>query len=320
MRERRSVLFLIDVEPDARKTRSNLGGWEGSESALDYLGEMRSKLEAATGVGVELNWFLRADPQIEQTWGRSDWAAEACPRIIRAIADHGDYCGIHPHLWRWNEKRGEWFNDLSDPSWTRECLQTAIAAYSRIFGRQPEACRFGDRWLNQNAVELMRELGIRYDLTVEPGMVDTPIHDDPHATGWLPDYRPAPREPYVPSRENFLVPAKQPGDATSLWMVPLTTSPPAWRAVRRRPYFLKASRSPNLVLSSSRVWPHIRTELERESNTPLSMVLRSGDLTNRGFLKNFLQTTGELVRHPMLGRCEFTNPAAAVARWQTLRL
>jgi hypothetical protein len=320
LRERRSILFLIDVEPDARKTRSDLGGWEGCEAALEYLGDMRSKLEEATGLGVQLNWFLRADPQIEQTWGRADWAAEVCPRIIRTIIDHGDYSGIHPHLWRWSEERREWFNDLSDPAWTRECLQTAIEGYSRIFSRQPEACRFGDRWLNQHAVELMRELGIRYDLTLEPGMVDTPIHDDPHATGWLPDYRPAPREPYVPSRENFLLRAKQPGDASSLWMLPLTTSAPAWRLVRRWPYFLKASRSPNLALSSSHVWPHIRNELNRESNNPLTMVLRSGDLSNPGFLRNFLRTSGELARHPKLGRCEFTNPAAAVARWQTLRL
>jgi hypothetical protein len=91
-------------------------------------------LEDATGARVQLNWFLRADPQIEHTWGRADWAAEACPRIIRAIVDHEDYSGIHPHLWRWSEARGEWFNDLSDPAWTRECLQTAIAGHTRIFG------------------------------------------------------------------------------------------------------------------------------------------------------------------------------------------
>lgn len=90
MHERRSVLFLIDVEPDARKTPDAAGGWEGSESALEYLEDMRSKLEEATGVRVQLNWFLRADPQIERTWGRADWVAEACPRIIRTIVDHGD--------------------------------------------------------------------------------------------------------------------------------------------------------------------------------------------------------------------------------------
>jgi hypothetical protein len=82
---------------------------------------------------------------------------------------------------------------------------------------------------------------------------------------------------------------------------------------------VKASRSPNLALSSSYVWPHIRNQLEQGSDVPISVVLRSGDLANRGFLKNFLRTTGELARHPMLARCEFTNPATAVSRWETLR-
>jgi hypothetical protein len=83
--------------------------------------------------------------------------------------------------------------------------------------------------------------------------------------------------------------------------------------VRRIPYLMKASRSPNLALSSSYVWPHIRNELERGGDVPLSIVMRSGDLTNPAFLRNFLRTTGELVRHPMLTHCEFTNPRTAVS-------
>jgi hypothetical protein len=316
---RRPVLFLIDVEPDARKTLDGAGGWAGSDAAIEHLEHLRLQLEEATGATVQFNWFLRADPQIQQTWGRADWVAEACPRIIRTIADRGDYCGIHPHLWRWHAQRRAWFNELNDPAWTSECLHTAVDAYKRIFGSPPEACRFGDRCLNQRAVELLRERSIRYDLTIEPGMADTPIHDDPHATGWLPDYRFAHREPYVPSSENFLVPTKKPADSASLWMIPLTTTVPAWRLVRRPPYLLKASRSPNLALSSSYVWPHIRDQIEEGGDAPLSMVLRSGDLTNRAFLRNFLRTTSELVRHPMLGGCEFTNPATAIARWQTVR-
>jgi len=319
MSERRSVLFVIDVEPDARKTRDGAGGWEGSDAAVDHLERLRSQLENATGVPVQLNWFLRADPQIEHTWGRADWVAEACPRIIRAIVDRGDYSGIHPHLWRWHAQRREWFTELHNPAWTRECLQIAIAAYARIFGRPPEATRFGDRWLDQHSVDLLREFGIRFDLTIEPGIPDTPIHDDRHATGWLPDFRGAPRDPYVPSRDNFLVPASISSDSASLWMLPLTTTPLAWRLIRRPPYLMKASRPPNLALSSDYVWPHIRNQLEQGSEAPLSIVLRSGDLTDRDFLKNFLRTTGELVTHPMLARCEFTNPATAVARWQTRR-
>jgi len=319
MREARAVLFIIDVEPDARKTRKGSGGWEASEAALEHVERLRGELENATGSEVKLNWFLRADPQIEQTWGRADWVAEACPQIIRTITDRGDYGGIHPHLWRWHSRRREWFTELNDPAWTSECLHTAMSAYSGIFGRRPDACRFGDRWLDQRTVQLLRELGFQFDLTIEPGLPDAPIHDDRHATAWLPDYRSAPRYPYVPSNENFLVPAEESIESNALWMLPLTTTIPAWRLVRRPPYVVKASRSPNLALSSSYVWPHIRGELDKESDAPLSMVLRSGDLNEPVFLRNFLRTTGELLRHPRLGRCEFTTPDVAVARWRARR-
>jgi hypothetical protein len=315
---KRPVLLLVDVEPDDRKTCAS-GGWNGSREGLRHLEDLRRRLEDVTAARVELNWFLRADPQIEKTWGKAGHVVDACPRVLKAITDHGDSCGIHPHLWRWNARRGQWFNELKDPEWTRECLHTAIEAFRGIFGSSPESCRFGDRWLDQRAVESIGDLGIRYDLTIEPGLPDEPIFDDPHATGWLPDYRGAPREPYHPSAGNFLAAEPRGTDGQSLWMVPLTTTAATWRMVRRPPYFLRASRSPNLGLASFYVWPHLRTQLDLETKAPLSIVVRSGDLANERFLKNFQRTTRELVKHPALGRCEFTNPAAAIARWRAFR-
>jgi hypothetical protein len=316
---RRCVLFLIDLEPDLRKIRGGQGGWEGSRKALPYLETLRRRLEDRTETPVEFNWFLRADPQIRKRWGKAHWVVEACPDLIETIGDRGDYCGIHPHLWRWNQRLREWFNELADPAWTAECLQTSIEAFQQIFHRLPEACRFGDRWLNQNAVELMRASGIRYDLTVEPGLPDVPVFDDPHATGRLPDYRRAPRVPYRPSSENFLTPTSDEAKDNSLWIVPLSTTAPVWQFRRRRPYLLKVSRSPNLSYPSSEVWPHLRTELDLATSVPLVMVVRTGDCERAELLENFLETTGQLAQHPALARCRFTNPAAAVARWQAPR-
>lgn len=317
--QRRSVLFLIDVEPDDRKTHAGAGGWEGSRIGLEHLQHFRRQLEDRTRVRVEFNWFLRADPQIGKTWGKTHWVAEACPQLLKTIGDNGDYCGIHPHLWRWNERRREWFNDLNDPEWTEECLHASIEAFRRIFNRPPGACRFGDRWLNQQAVDLMQASGIHYDLTIEPGFPDEAIFDDPYATGRLPDYRNAPREPYQPSPGNFMIPDRGEANRSSLWMVPLTTTPPTWRLMRRPPYLLKASRPPNLSLRSAYVWPHLQTQLNFATDVPLTMVVRSGDLATGHFLDNFLRTTRQLVKHPALQECEFTNPATAVARWRALR-
>src|SRR5688572_33482816 len=109
---RRSVLLLIDIEPDARKTRRGANGWEGSKEARLDLEELRQRLQDKTKASVQFSWFLRSDPQIAQTWGKAQWAAVECPEIFSTIEDHGDYCGIHPHLWRWDSQRREWFNEL----------------------------------------------------------------------------------------------------------------------------------------------------------------------------------------------------------------
>ncbi len=312
---RRPIVLVVDVEPDGRVIPDRANGWRSSVDALALLDELRGRLQEATGTAVKFNWFLRADPQIAGTWGRADWVAEACPRIIRSIETNDDYRGIHVHMWRWNKQREAWFTDFNDAAWVEECVVTASDAFRGIFGEAPAANRFGDRWISEDAVDVLRRCGIRFDLTVEPGLPDMPIHDDPHATGWLPDFRGAQREPYVPARGDYLLAAPSTG-SDDLWMLPLTTTKVGWRLVRRPPYIARASHSPNLVLDHSTVWPHIRTTLNRAEHIPIVIAMRSGDLSNRSFLRNYRRTTAMLVRHPALAYCEFTAVDEAISRWR----
>jgi hypothetical protein len=311
----RNVLLLVDVEPDARKTDRDGDGWAGARAAHDHLERLRAALSERTGTPARFNWFLRADPQVRDTWGSADRAAGACPAIIRAIEEHGDHCGIHPHLWRWSDRLGDWFNDIADPDWVAECLGTSVEAYRRIFGRDPESCRFGDRWLDAGAIRLMERAGIRFDLTVEPGLPGAAVHDDPHATGRLPDYRRAPRVPYQPADGAPLLPRREPAD-DGLWIIPVTTTPPAWRMSRRPPFVVRDSRSPNLSLWPGTVAEHLLAETARPAPEPLVIVFRAGDVADPVHLANFRETTDRWLASPALGACEFTDPATAVARWR----
>jgi hypothetical protein len=310
----RPVIFAIDVEPDDRQTSKGKNGWESSETAIDKLESLRNELESATGRPVHYNWFFRLDAQIAQTFGRADYVADACPRVLRAVIERGDAAGIHVHLWRWSAKHSTWFNDFADRNWVAECLEMSMTTFENLFGYGPEMARFGDRWLSQQAVDAMSEAGIRYDLTVEPGLPGGGIHDDPYATDTLPDYRGAPRNPYQPRQGDYLLPSTDFKEGR-IWMIPVSTTRPAWRLVRRAPYIMKASRSPNLALNTSYVWPHLAKQLARPDDAPLVFVFRSGDLGTPRFKRNFDSTTRLLTRHPALRYCVFTNPAAAIEHW-----
>jgi hypothetical protein len=310
----RPIIFAIDVEPDDRQTAIGKSGWESSEEAVEKLESLRDELETATGRPVRYNWFVRLDAQIEQTFGRADYVAEACPGVIRAVIERGDAAGIHVHLWRWSAKHSTWFNDFADRDWVAECLEMSMTTFDGVFGYRPTMARFGDRWLSQQAVDAMSDAGIRYDLTVEPGLPGGGIHDDPYATDSLPDYRRAPRDPYQPRPGDYLEPSTRLKDGR-LWIIPVTTTRPAWRLVRRSPYIMKASRSPNLALNTGYVWPHLEKQLARPSDAPLLFVFRSGDLANPRFKRNFDSTTRLLARHPALRYCTFTDPQAAIEHW-----
>ena len=99
----------------------------------------------------------------------------------------------------------------------------AIEAFATAFGRRCESFRFGDGWLNTRTVALAEELGVRYDLTVEPGRPQkATANDGERGSGRLPDYRRVPREPWVPSTVDFRRPAAD--TSRKIVMIPLTSA------------------------------------------------------------------------------------------------
>lgn len=304
--QRRPILLLIDVEPDLRApARGDPGGWDGTRIALPLIRELRGALARKTGAPVVLNWFLRIDPQIEATWGRADHVRHAAPDLLADVATHGDYSGIHPHLWRWSDAARAWYGDLRDAAWMRHCLDTAIAGYGAIFGRAPEACRFGDRWSSDEARRCLAERGIRYELGTEPGRPQERPPGGLDARGTLPDTRSVPRVPF---------PAPD-AAAAGLWVLPVTTSRPRWQPTRNPPFLVAASVSPNLGLEPLLVGPHLEEEIARDTTAPLVLVLRSGDLCSRRRRANFRRNARRLLAQPGLERCLLTTPPEAIRRW-----
>ena len=217
------VILCVDVEPDPRLvSRGKQEPWTGYEHIQRYLDDQRAHIEARTGSPARYAWFLRMDPQIAESYGNAAWAVERYRTHLETVARLGDELGLHPHPYRWLDQEGTWLHDFANQDWVEHCLRTSMEAFANSIGRPCLLMRFGDRWLNTATVNLAERLGIRLDLTVEPGMpaVPSPMPGE-LASGPLPDYRRVPRSPYTPSRTDFRRPAR--GYARPIRMIPLTS-------------------------------------------------------------------------------------------------
>jgi hypothetical protein len=217
------VIICIDVEPDEREIDSAIPkDWEGFEESLKFFGNLRPRLEGATGARVSFSWFFRMDPQIEHTYGLSWWVVKRYGEAIEQLKLAGDEIGLHAHAWRWDAGRLKWVIDHGDQEWINHCLHTSFEAYRRAFGRHCLSFRFGDHWMNNETMALLESLGVKFDLTVEPGNRARPgLHPRELHTGSLPDYMATPTWPYRPSRRDFR--KHSPAQGRELWAIPLST-------------------------------------------------------------------------------------------------
>jgi hypothetical protein len=229
------VVLCIDAEPDARLVdRRRAAAWTGYEKLHAHVAALRERFAASHGVVLRLSWFLRMDPQVEDTHGKATWAAEHYAGALSEVSRAGDEIGLHVHAYRWDGAAGDWVADHGNPAWIAQCVEASAEAFRSAFGRRCAAYRMGDRYLDEPTLGLMEKLGGRVDLTVEPGYGPSPAVFVEHLhTGSLPDVRTAPRRAYRPSPGDFRIPDASGERAISI--LPLSTwkIPGLLAAVRR---------------------------------------------------------------------------------------
>lgn len=215
------ILVCIDAEPDERRPNpEHVLPWTGLTAAVDYLEKMRFAFSELSGFASSFSWFFRVDHQVEHVYGQSDWALHEYAEIISDLLESGDEIGLHVHAWRWNSGLNDWVADHGDQSWVESQLADAFQKYYRFFGAPCRSFRFGDHWMNQRTMDLLKEYGVRYDLTVETGRFPRRVLvQGEHATGMLPDYRRVGSRPYRPADGDYL---KENRSGTGdFWIIPV---------------------------------------------------------------------------------------------------
>jgi hypothetical protein len=310
-------VVCIDVEPDARCLTSASDEWWGAAATWECLSELRPDLARATGAPARFAWFWRTDSQVAQVYGSAVWGLERHRQLLRLLRHAGDEIGIHIHLWRRGTEGDGWLADYSDPAWAELCIRDAVAAFAPRLG-PPSSSRLGDRWLSNGAVSTLEALGLKHDLTLEPGMPAAPAGAVGEvARGWLPGTSGAPRRPYRPAPSDYRRAGRR--RARRLWMIPLSTAPAhdsrrvreapqaatgAWIAARPNPLWLEMGKGYGTV---EIVW-HATTARHAE----VRVDAHDGPLLARGGERGWART-GDWVRDAMdfwLVACDREPPAA----------
>ncbi len=283
----RPVVLCVDVEPDDRRPAPGRASWRGYHARWEALRRERERLAEATGAPVRWSWFLRIDPQAQAAADSPAGAAGVEPSRLDAMHAAGDSIGVHMHPFR--AERAGWVTDYEDDRWVDDCVRASLEAFEAATGLVCRSFRFGDRWLDGRRVRLLETLGVRVDLSVEPGHfgVPTVVAREPHRGAW-PDGARAPRRPYRPSLDDAMRPDA--GRAGGLLELPVTTvfKDGPWTRRRRdwKARLLPSTRRDrSLSLDLSLPPPLFRTAFERAIGTgegPLVLVLRTDRLPASG--------------------------------------
>jgi hypothetical protein len=193
----------------------------------EHFAEWRDRVADLTGEPVHLNWFFRMDEQIATAYGDPAVFVSRYPELLERSIAAGDGLGVHPHAWRWDAARATWVGDLADRGFVLECLERSVSTFRDAVGASPELLRYGDAYLDDALVGAAEALGIRYDVTLEPGQPPRPVPETAEgeiATAPLPDWRRVPRRPYHPAVDDYRR-AASPGTGREIRLVPLSSGP-----------------------------------------------------------------------------------------------
>jgi hypothetical protein len=322
--DRIPVLLVIDVEPDGFFVDPDARlPWRGFEQAWTWVQSARRTIAAATGAPAQFCWGVRLDAQVERVYGSAAWPLRHYEPQLADFLQHDDALGVHTHVYRWDEPQHGWVIEQGDPAWVEHNVRLSVRTFEDALGRRCDFFRFGDRWMSDAAMTLLDELGVRFDLSLEPGRRQVPsYHPDKPSTGFVPDQRAVAPRPYRPARGQFR--SHDPARRAGLIEIPVTT------AVVRPLDSLRARPTPACALEwlKHRLRPWIDTaglhheprrfrslvDVALEAGAPhLSLTVRTDSFTRNLKTGDLDRSIALLLAHPLAARFEFTTPARLVA-------
>jgi hypothetical protein len=312
------AFFAIDVEPDSSSPEIGEAPWTGFTAIAEFIDGLRPRLAERSGVDPHFSWCFRLDPVVERCFGRLDFVVHRHGAEVDRLVTQGDRLGIHVHPQRWDEDGGYVYSEHLDPGWAPHCVEVAAATFAQSFGEPPRVASMGGRFINERVVDTLVDVGVRVDLTVDPGL--EAIEDDRtfghHANAPCTDFRGHPRHPYRVSRERLGAVARSQEDARTLVEIPRSSYDYATvlAPFRRRLRTKLSRRGAPMPLMMWDVWPSATTFwdfVERaadESPIPYVALTARSDPADRPSNQRVRSILAALPNHRIAERLEFVDP------------
>ncbi len=222
------VVIGCDCDPDrpgydgARHDTQAAPKWRGVRDGVARLREIADGVLDDFGNPVRITWCIRSDLQMREIYGDCAWPAERFAALWRDLESAGDELAWHPHVWRWDDSAGCWYQEIEDADWIAECLEAGYGDLSRHLEHPPVTSRMGWEFHNNATMDAVRGLGIRADFSAIPGR-HTPGCPDRWGSRFNchVDWRGTPQEAYQPAKTDYRVPADGP-EAEDLWELPMS--------------------------------------------------------------------------------------------------
>jgi hypothetical protein len=308
------ILITIDCEPDARETTPGFAvPWAGFERCFEAMSERREVIAARTGAPAQFCWLWRSDPQIALTYGNADWAFRTYARQIAQLRADGDEFGLHVHVWRWDSGQLRWISDCADDAWVEGCVRGGVAEYERQMGEPPRVFSMGSGWHNQASVRLIERLGVKIDLSLEPGCELDSLGPGEIGTGVMPNRMSMPDVPYRPLASDFLKPGGEGHDG--IWLIPMSTGPDPQLETREglfRKRIKQVIAKINLGYEPYRFMPMFEGAVSRGERPYVAIATRTDIGSNEGLLRYAEQNIDWMLNHRLADRFAFVGPSEAL--------
>jgi hypothetical protein len=224
------VLNMCDTEPDKGvfrgvrpiKQGSKQRLWRGVTEALPKFIEQCDSIRDDCGLPMKMTLFIRSDFQIAEFYGRPGWALYNFRSLWDNFMEKGHEIGWHPHLWRWSDKRGSWYQEMFDEKWIREeCLRPGYEDFSSFL--PVKVSRMGWCYHNNCTMRQMDRFGVKADFSGLAKIVDGMRKGLPERNYNMHDWSLTPNYTYHPSEADYRRPARNGERALSILEVPQDT-------------------------------------------------------------------------------------------------